>query len=90
MVFTGYRLQENLFQRVHFYVDDLVTEGRARSTGHGRALLDWLKTEARRAGCVRLVLDTALTNALGHRPYYRQGLLARATRFSVDLDAAAA
>ncbi len=82
---AGFRLQENLFHGVHFYVDDLVTDETARSTGHGRRMMDSLKAEARRRGCTRLVLDTPLTNMLGHRFYFRHGLLARALRFSIDL-----
>jgi len=83
---AGFRLQENLVHGVHFYVDDLVTDENHRSSGHGRLLMDYLKAEARRLGCTRLVLDTPLTNSLGHRFYFQQGLLARALRFSIDLE----
>lgn len=86
---AGFRLQENLFHGVHFYVDDLVTDADARSGGFGRVMMHRLKAEARSAGCTRLVLDTPLTNVLGHRFYFRHGLLARALRFSVDLTDAA-
>ncbi len=87
---AGFRLQENLIHGVHFYVDDLVTDSDARGSGHGHRLMDRLKTEAQWSGCTRLVLDTPLTNALGHRFYFRHGLLARALRFSIDLGDAAA
>lgn len=86
---AGFRLQENLFHGVHFYVDDLVTDAQARSSGCGRIMMERLKAEARSAGCTRLVLDTPLTNMLGHRFYFREGLLARALRFSIDLADAA-
>ena len=82
---AGFRLQDNLMHGIHFYVDDLVTDEKARSTGQGRLMMDRLKSEARRSGCTRLVLDTPLTNMLGHRFYFRHGLLARALRFSIDL-----
>lgn len=82
---AGFRLQDNLMHGVHFYVDDLVTDEKARSTGQGRLMMERLKSEARRSGCTRLVLDTPLTNMLGHRFYFRHGLLARALRFSIDL-----
>lgn len=85
MALAGFRLQENLFHGVHFYVDDLVTDETLRGSGHGHLLMDHLKAEALRSGCSRLVLDTPLTNALGHRFYFRHGLLARALRFSIDL-----
>ncbi len=84
---AGFRLQDNLMHGIHFYVDDLVTNETARSTGQGRLMMDRLKLEARRLGCTRLVLDTPLTNSLGHRFYFRHGLLARALRFSIDFDA---
>lgn len=48
-------------------------------------LLDAVAAEGRGLGCGRLVLDTALDNVLAHRFYYRQGLLARALRFSRDI-----
>lgn len=87
---AGFRLQDNFLYGIHFYVDDLVTDETARGTGHGGVMMDHLKREARRSGCTRLVLDTPLGNALGHRFYFRHGLLARALRFSIDLDEAAA
>ncbi len=78
---AGYRLQENLIHGQFLYVDDLVTSAAVRSQGHGETLMTFLKDEAKRLGCTRLALDTALDNALGHRFYYRNGLLARALRF---------
>jgi hypothetical protein len=47
--------------------------------------MDRLKDEARALGCSRLVLDTPLSNALGHRFYFREGLLATALRFTLPL-----
>ncbi|MNN57994.1 Acetyltransferase (GNAT) family protein [compost metagenome] len=86
MALAGCRLQENLVHGVHFYVDDLVTDASARSAGYGQQLMDRLKAEARAAGCRKLVLDTPLTNVLGHRFYYRNGLLASALRFYYVLE----
>ncbi len=83
---AGFRLQDNLVHGVHFYVDDLVTDESARSGGYGARLMDRLKDEARALGCTKLVLDTPLANVLGHRFYYRNGLLASALRFNVVLD----
>ncbi|MGN5476052.1 N-acetyltransferase family protein [Cupriavidus basilensis] len=83
---AGFRLQDNLVHGVHFYVDDLVTDASARSGGYGARLMDRLKNEARALGCTKLVLDTPLTNVLGHRFYYRNGLLASALRFNIVLD----
>jgi GNAT superfamily N-acetyltransferase len=82
---AGFRVQENLVHGAHFYVDDLVTDETLRSAGHGKQVMDRLKEEGRRLGCDRLVLDTPLTNVLGHRFYYRNGLLAAALRFNTPL-----
>jgi len=79
---AGYRLEENLIHGRFVYVDDLVTTERRRGAGIGASLLDAVAQYGRDQGCARLVLDTALDNVLAHRFYYRQGLLARALRFS--------
>jgi ribosomal protein S18 acetylase RimI-like enzyme len=82
---AGYRVVETLVHGRFLYVDDLVTAERERRQRHGARLLDAVMEEGRRLGCRRLVLDTAIDNALGHRFYYRQGLLARALRFSREI-----
>jgi GNAT superfamily N-acetyltransferase len=82
---AGFRVQDNLVHGRHFYVDDLVTEEGARGRGHGGLMMDRLKQEGLAQGCGKLVLDTPLTNTLGHRFYYRQGLLAAALRFNTPL-----
>ncbi len=82
---AGFRLQDNLMHGRHLYVDDLVTAEGERGRGHGARLIAFAIAEARRQGCGRLVLDTALGNTLGHRFYYRNGLLATALRFSMAL-----
>ena len=82
---AGFRLQDNLMHGRHLYVDDLVTAEGERGRGHGGRLIAFAVAEARRQGCGRLVLDTALGNTLGHRFYYRNGLLATALRFSMAL-----
>lgn len=82
---AGYRLQENLVYGRFLYVDDLVTDANLRSSGLGNVLMDYLKDETQRRGCVRLVLDTPLSNVLGHRFYYRNGLLAGALRFGFSV-----
>ena len=78
---AGYRIQENLVHGQFMYVDDLVTDASARGQGHGEALVAFLRAEAGRLGCRKLVLDTPLTNQLGHRFYFRCGMLATSLRF---------
>jgi ribosomal protein S18 acetylase RimI-like enzyme len=82
---AGYRITENLVHGKFLYVDDLVSDKTERSRGHGARLVDRLKEEGRALGCKKLVLDTGLDNALAHRFYYRQGLLASALRFNIPL-----
>lgn len=86
LAIAGYRVQDNLLHGPHFYVDDLVTDSTLRGSGHGHALMDRLKQEARALGCRKFVLDTPLSNTLGHRFYYREGLLATALRFNFSVD----
>lgn len=51
----------------------------------GRRAMDRLKAEGRALNCAKLILDTGLNNALAHRFYYRQGLLATSLRFNTVL-----
>ena len=83
---AGYRFEENLIHGKFVYVDDLVTAADERRGGLGARLLDAVAMIGRDAGRGRLVLDTALDNVLAHRFYYRQGMLARALRFSRPLE----
>ena len=80
---AGFRLMDNLVNGLHLYVDDLVTDERLRSGGHGAALIRRLREEAAALHCKRLVLDTPMSNSLGHRFYFRCGLLATALRFAI-------
>lgn len=78
---AGYRIVDNLVYGHFLYVDDLVTDSGARGCGHGERLIDALRDIARQHACVRLVLDTGLSNALAQRFYFRVGLLATALHF---------
>lgn len=82
---AGYRVQENLVHGRFLYVDDLVTDAPLRGNGYGEQLMAYLRDQASALGCAKLVLDTPLTNSLGHRFYFRCGLLASALRFNVPI-----
>lgn len=82
---AGFRITESMIHGRFLYVDDLVADAGERSHGLGARLMERLKVEGRSLGCAKLVLDTGLDNALGHRFYCRQGLLAMALRFSMPL-----
>ena len=83
---AGYRVQENLVYGRFLYVDDLVTLETERRHQLGKRLLDWVAGVARRLNYAWLVLDTALSNSLGQRFYFRQGMLASGLRFRLPLN----
>lgn len=87
---AGYRLQENLVYGRFLYVDDLVTSEASRGQNLGARLLEALTDIAMQENCDKLVLDTALSNALAQRFYFREGLLTGAIRFHKFLSKAAA
>src|SRR5579859_403176 len=66
---TGFRLIENLASGRVLYVDDLVTDLTARSTGYGQKTLGWLRAEAQTAGCDTLELDSGVQRFGAHRFY---------------------
>lgn len=71
---AGYRFMNMLYCGRLLYVDDLVSDERARSRGYGARLLGWLKDEARREGCSELQLISRTTREQAHRFYFREGL----------------
>lgn len=83
--FAGWRVHECLAYGRHLYVDDLVTDASARSRGYGKALLDWLKAEGQRLGCVRLQLDSGTHRKDAHAFYLREGLRIEAFHFGIAL-----
>ncbi|WP_342766999.1 GNAT family N-acetyltransferase [Trinickia dinghuensis] len=82
---AGYRQVDNLIHGRFLYVDDLVTDERERGRSHGERMIDALREIGRSHRCGKLVLDTALSNVLAQRFYFRAGMLPRALRFSEDL-----
>jgi GNAT superfamily N-acetyltransferase len=84
--FAGWRVQEMLAHGRLLYVDDLVTDSGARSAGHGKALLDWLKDQARTLECRSLQLDSGTQRVDAHAFYLRERLRIIAFHFSGALD----
>lgn len=83
---AGFRINHNIVHGKHIYVDDLVTAESERSSGFGGKLMDYLREECRKQGCGKLLLDTPMSNFLGHRFYYRQGMFATALRFTQEIE----
>jgi GNAT superfamily N-acetyltransferase len=82
---AGYRYIEMLYAGRLMYVDDLNTDPAVRSQGYGRALMDWLKAEARAHGCGQLHLDSGVQREDTHRFYFRERLTINAYHFRVKL-----
>nr|WP_239074414.1 GNAT family N-acetyltransferase [Streptomyces sp. SID10853] len=72
------------------FVDDLVTDARMRSGGIGGLLMDELETRARRAGCIRIELDSGVTNHGAHRFYHARRMVISAHHFARDITPAVA
>jgi GNAT superfamily N-acetyltransferase len=70
---AGYRYMSMLYCGRLLYIDDLVSDERARSRGYGKALLDWLKEEGRREGCTEVQLISRTIREQAHRFYFREG-----------------
>ncbi|MFD3164875.1 GNAT family N-acetyltransferase [Herpetosiphon sp. NSE202] len=83
---AGYRFMEMLYAGMLLYVDDLITSANQRSSGHGKALLDWLKAEAKAQGCNELHLDSGVQREQAHKFYFREGLTINAYHFRIGLD----
>lgn len=71
---ASFRVLTMLVTGVTMYVDDLVTAGRARSRGHGKAMLQWLLGYARERGCDHFSLDSGTFRHEAHAFYFREGL----------------
>jgi GNAT superfamily N-acetyltransferase len=82
---AGYRVSTNLFCGRHLYVDDLVTAAAARSKGHGKALLAWLRARAVAEDCEVFHLDSGVQRKRAHQFYLREGLELAGYHFSERL-----
>jgi GNAT superfamily N-acetyltransferase len=82
---AGFRLVEMLAWGPALYVDDLVTDSRERSKGHGEALMSWLIDYARQHGCEELHLDSGVQRFDAHRFYLARRMKISSHHFSIDL-----
>jgi len=69
---AGWRVMANTSGIRKLYVDDLCADERARSRGHGHALLDELARRAAELDCFQLELDSGVTRHDAHRFYLRE------------------
>lgn len=83
---AGFRVMTMLFRGRQLYVDDLVTDAGARSSGFGAALFDWLVAEGRRLGCRSLHLDSGVQRFDAHRFYLRQRMAIVGHHFALPIE----
>jgi len=82
---TVFRVMEKTFTGRELYCDDLVSDERERSSGVGKALLDYLKGVAEQRGCDHFVLDSGCQRTQAHKFYFREGLAITAFHFTRKL-----
>jgi GNAT superfamily N-acetyltransferase len=84
---AGFRVAHTLADGHSLYVDDLVTREPFRGQGHAGHLMDWMRQEALRLGCVHLQLDSAVgpERQAAHRFYFVNGMRITAYHFGVDV-----
>lgn len=82
---AGWRLIDTTSVVRKLYVDDLVVDVDARSSGVGAALLHHLEERARAAGTRTIQLDSGHQRQDAHRFYRRQGYTDRSAHFAKDL-----
>jgi GNAT superfamily N-acetyltransferase len=82
---TVFRVMEKTFTGRELYCDDLVSDERERSSGVGKALLDYLKGVAEQRGCDHFVLDSGCQRTQAHKFYFREGLTITAFHFTRKL-----
>lgn len=83
---AGFRLGENLAWGRYLYVEDLVSDARQRSCGHGAALFRWLSRHATEQGCGQLHLDSGVQRFAAHRFYLRERMAISSHHFTLHLD----
>ena len=71
---AGFRIYHMLATGKTMYVDDLVTDEKARSQGVGEALLKWLIELSREQKCETFSLDSGTHRRRAHRFYFVQGM----------------
>ncbi len=82
---AGWRVVATTVAGRKLYVDDLVTDAAARSTGVGAALLRWLERRGRERGCSVLDLDSGVQRHDAHRFYLRERMAITSHHFAKPL-----
>ena len=81
-----FRCFENTHAGRKFYVDDMVTDEGARSTGVGHALLGFMEKMARDRGCSGIELDSGTHRKRAHKFYFREGFVISSFNFRKEFE----
>ena len=80
-----FRSFENTHVGAKFYVDDLVTDEKRRSSGVGRTLIEFLGGLAKKRGGSTMELDSGTQRTHAHKFYFREGFVIPSFAFRKDL-----
>lgn len=83
---AGFRVLTSFAHGRYLYVDDLVTDERWRSRGHGERLEGHLAELARVEGCEQIRLDSGVARRHAHRFYFRRGYAIESFNFGRRLE----
>ena len=83
LVHVGFRMYCGKFIRM----DSMVIDEERRSEGLGKVLMDWVRREGKRMNAALLMLDSYVSNASGHRFFFREGAQISGYHFTLDLNA---
>ena len=70
---VGYRSMTTLAWGKIIYIDDLIVASSARGKGYGKALLLFVKEQAKQKECTQIHLDTGYHRHAAHRLYLSLG-----------------
>ena len=82
---TVFRILEKTFSGRELYCDDLVTDEARRSTGVGRALIEYMERVARERSCNTFALDSGVQRRQAHKFYFREGMAISSFHFDKTL-----
>lgn len=77
--------QPTMVQFKSLFIDDLCVDSTQRSQGVGRALLDYVKAEAKRLGCYEVTLNVWEGNDSAINFYKKNGLKVKETNMEFIL-----
>lgn len=80
-----YRVSRNVEYSKYIYCDDLVTDENKRSSGVGRCLINYMKSEGEKLGIDQLTLDSGCQRGRAHKFYYREGFIINQMGFSMAI-----